>query len=99
MTWMDVKIGDRVVAPRHGKPVVISALWYNVMSGSVLEIFDADPPYFPEGCGALSWSVAEVVRARQKNATVRAGIHIEAADHALTELASRNTQLTEEINL
>jgi hypothetical protein len=48
---MDAKISDRVVATRHGKPGVISALCYNVMSGSVSEIFDADPPYFPKGCG------------------------------------------------
>src|SRR5206468_2397214 len=28
-TWMDAKIGDWVVTPRHGKPVEINALWYN----------------------------------------------------------------------
>ena len=27
-TWMDAKIGDWVVTPRHGKPVEINALWY-----------------------------------------------------------------------
>jgi predicted glycogen debranching enzyme len=31
LTWMDVKIGDWVVTPRIGKPVEISALWYNVL--------------------------------------------------------------------
>lgn len=29
LTWMDAKIGDRVVTPRRGKPVEIQALWYN----------------------------------------------------------------------
>jgi glycogen debranching enzyme len=29
LTWMDVKIGDWVVTPRHGKPVEINALWIN----------------------------------------------------------------------
>jgi predicted glycogen debranching enzyme len=28
LTWMDVRIGDWVVTPRHGKPVEINALWY-----------------------------------------------------------------------
>ena len=31
LTWMDVKIGDWVVTPRHGKPVEIQALWYNTL--------------------------------------------------------------------
>ena len=31
LTWMDAKIGDWVVTPRHGKPVEINALWYNAM--------------------------------------------------------------------
>jgi predicted glycogen debranching enzyme len=29
LTWMDAKIGDWVVTPRHGKAVEIQALWYN----------------------------------------------------------------------
>lgn len=29
VTWMDVRVGDWVVTPRHGKPVEINALWYN----------------------------------------------------------------------
>jgi predicted glycogen debranching enzyme len=28
-TWMDAKIGDWVITPRHGKPVEINALWYS----------------------------------------------------------------------
>ncbi len=28
LTWMDARIGDRVVTPRHGKPVEINALWH-----------------------------------------------------------------------
>jgi len=31
LTWMDVKIGDRVVTPRTGKPVEINALWINAL--------------------------------------------------------------------
>jgi predicted glycogen debranching enzyme len=31
LTWMDAKIGDRVVTPRIGKPVEIQALWVNAL--------------------------------------------------------------------
>jgi len=29
LTWMDAKVGDWVVTPRHGKAVEVNALWYN----------------------------------------------------------------------
>jgi len=32
LTWMDAKVGDWVITPRHGKPVEIQALWYNALS-------------------------------------------------------------------
>jgi predicted glycogen debranching enzyme len=32
LTWMDAKIGDWVVTPRHGKAVEINALWYNALN-------------------------------------------------------------------
>jgi glycogen debranching enzyme len=31
LTWMDAKIGDRVVTPRIGKPVEVQALWLNAL--------------------------------------------------------------------
>jgi len=31
LTWMDAKVGDWVVTPRHGKPVEVNALWYNTL--------------------------------------------------------------------
>jgi predicted glycogen debranching enzyme len=31
LTWMDAKVGEWVVTPRHGKPVEIQALWYNAL--------------------------------------------------------------------
>ena len=31
LTWMDAKVGDWVVTPRMGKPVEVSALWYNAL--------------------------------------------------------------------
>lgn len=32
LTWMDAKVGDRVVTPRIGKPVEINALWLNALA-------------------------------------------------------------------
>ena len=31
LTWMDGKVGDRVMTPRHGKPVEINALWHSAL--------------------------------------------------------------------
>lgn len=31
LTWMDAKVGDWVVTPRHGKPVEINGLWINML--------------------------------------------------------------------
>ena len=31
VTWMDVRVDDVVVTPRHGKPCEINALWYNAL--------------------------------------------------------------------
>jgi predicted glycogen debranching enzyme len=32
LTWMDARVGDRVVTPRIGKPVEIQALWLNALA-------------------------------------------------------------------
>ncbi|MCI0546058.1 MAG: amylo-alpha-1,6-glucosidase [Candidatus Rokubacteria bacterium] len=32
LTWMDARVGDRVVTPRIGKPVEINALWYGALT-------------------------------------------------------------------
>jgi predicted glycogen debranching enzyme len=31
LTWMDAKVGEQVMTPRHGKPVEINALYYNAL--------------------------------------------------------------------
>ena len=31
VTWMDAKVGDRVITPRIGKPVEVNALWFNAL--------------------------------------------------------------------
>lgn len=44
ITWMDVRVGDWVATPRHGKPVEINALWYNALRimESLCKKFDED---------------------------------------------------------
>src|SRR6266699_2086973 len=34
LTWMDARVGDRVITPRVGKPVEIQALWLNALSAA-----------------------------------------------------------------
>ncbi len=37
VTWMDVRIGEILPTPRHGKPVEINAYWYNALR--IMEAF------------------------------------------------------------
>jgi predicted glycogen debranching enzyme len=34
LTWMDARVGDRVITPRIGKPVGIQALWLNAVAAA-----------------------------------------------------------------
>ncbi|WP_025742020.1 amylo-alpha-1,6-glucosidase [Aquimarina pacifica] len=36
LTWMDAKVGDKVITPRIGKPIEVNALWYNALKAMVL---------------------------------------------------------------
>ena len=40
VTWMDVRVGEILPTPRHGKPVEINAYWYNALC--VMEKFFRD---------------------------------------------------------
>lgn len=37
LTWMDVRVGNFLPTPRHGKPVEINAYWYNALC--IMEMF------------------------------------------------------------
>ena len=47
LTWMDAKVGDWVVTPRHGKPVEVNALWYYALLTpmGLRSLSPADPSY------------------------------------------------------
>ncbi|HBY58720.1 MAG TPA: glycogen debranching protein, partial [Solibacterales bacterium] len=64
LTWMDAKVGDWVVTPRHGKPVEIQALWYNALR--ILEDFARrfGDPNAAEFCGHLAGRAAQSFNAR-----------------------------------
>ncbi len=59
LTWMDAKAGDWVVTPRMGKPVEISALWYNAMRAMA----DFARMLHQEGDAATYAALAEQTRA------------------------------------
>lgn len=62
VTWMDVRVGDWVVTPRHGKPVEISALWYNalnVMYDLATRFGDKDKESFKELAEKVKGSFCE----------------------------------------
>ncbi len=65
VTWMDVRIGDILPTPRHGKPVEINAYWY-----SALRVMDALAARLGED--ARDWAaLAEQVRTSFRAAFVR----------------------------
>lgn len=43
VTWMDVRVGEILPTPRHGKPVEINAYWYNALC-----IMEELKRFFPE---------------------------------------------------
>jgi predicted glycogen debranching enzyme len=50
LTWMDAKVGDWVVTPRHGKPVEINGLWINALRvlAWLAERLGSDPTAYAE---------------------------------------------------
>lgn len=59
VTWMDVRVGDILPTPRHGKPVEINAYWYNVLR--IMEEFEpiCSVKEAHEGYGQLAEKVKE----------------------------------------
>lgn len=50
LTWMDVKIGDQLVTPRHGKPVEIQALWLRALDVGARLAARFDEPDYAADC-------------------------------------------------
>ncbi|RDU22388.1 amylo-alpha-1,6-glucosidase [Anaerosacchariphilus polymeriproducens] len=62
LTWMDVRVGDVLPTPRHGKPVEVNAYWYNalmVMSQFSKELDDSKD-YYEDLAGKVKESFIQV---------------------------------------
>lgn len=57
VTWMDVRVGDILPTPRHGKPVEINAYWYNALC--IMEEFGRLCPEKAGDYGVLAAQVKE----------------------------------------
>ncbi len=60
VTWMDVRVGEILPTPRHGKPVEINAYWYNALC--IMEEFRRFCPEEPQEYGRLAEQVKESFR-------------------------------------
>jgi glycogen debranching enzyme len=58
LTWMDAKVGDEVITPRHGKPVEINALYYNALRLMGLWARAFGEPDYADSCGREADRVA-----------------------------------------
>jgi predicted glycogen debranching enzyme len=70
-TWMDAKIGDWVVTPRHGKPVEINALWYSNLRIMAFLADRAQDDARARTFGDLADKVAGVFEAKYANAMTK----------------------------
>ena len=60
VTWMDVRVGDILPTPRHGKPVEINAYWYNALC--IMEEFGQSGLTDGIGCGMDYGRMARLVK-------------------------------------
>lgn len=85
LTWMDVKVGDWVVTPRHGKAVEINALWYNALKimEQLSDAFEEESTWYrataetvkenfvKEFWNENSQCLYDVIRGKEKIASIR----------------------------
>lgn len=87
LTWMDARVGDWVITPRHGKPVEIQALWYNALRimehlaqtfGDIAnqQRYNTMAAYAHASFNRLFWHAAadclyDVVNGTERNGTIR----------------------------
>src|SRR4029077_13928865 len=68
LTWMDAKVGDWVVTPRHGKPVEINALWYSNLRVMALLAQHSNDAVRAKNFAALADRVAGIFEQKYFNA-------------------------------
>ncbi len=60
VTWMDVRVGEILPTPRHGKPVEINAYWYNALR--IMDLFGREYPENNKNYGVMAQRAAESFR-------------------------------------
>ena len=62
VTWMDVRVGEILPTPRHGKPVEINAYWYNALKimGALAPDMGEDSEEYEELAEKVAVSVRKV---------------------------------------
>jgi predicted glycogen debranching enzyme len=91
-TWMDAKIGDWVVTPRHGKPVEINALWYSNLRIMALVAHHANDASRATTFGNLADQVAKVFEPTYFNVTTKC-LNDVISDEGLADGSVRPNQL------
>ncbi len=61
VTWMDIRVGDILPTPRHGKPVEINAYWYNALRimGECARLLQKDPTAYDRTAAETKKSFTE----------------------------------------
>lgn len=67
LTWMDAKVGDRVVTPRMGKPVEINALWHSALLALAEMASPAGSGVTGSGLPGVDAAALEALAARVKS--------------------------------
>lgn len=91
-TWMDAKIGDWVVTPRHGKPVEINALWYSNLRFMALLAAQASDAPRAAAFGALAARVEAVFEKAYFNNDTQC-LHDGIGDNGMPDPSIRPNQL------
>jgi predicted glycogen debranching enzyme len=91
-TWMDAKIGDWVVTPRHGKPVEINALWYSNLRVMALVAHHANDAQRAATFTGLADQVAKVFEQTYFNVTTKC-LNDVISDDGLADASIRPNQL------
>ncbi len=63
LTWMDAKVGGRVVTPRMGKPVEVNALWLNAAAtmAEFTRVLGRDPARYERAGGKSSIRIRAIL--------------------------------------
>ncbi|WNJ16950.1 amylo-alpha-1,6-glucosidase [Pontibacter sp. G13] len=77
-TWGKRQVVDQILG--------LQAHLQDACLGSISEIYEAEPPFFPRGCPAQAWSVAEILRVVQTHSLE---LPVEEVEHSLAAFIKR----------